>query len=428
VFVEGNLINISPTIHIDISIKPGIIENVHIGASCSPDEIVTYMSLFKEFCDIFACRYKEMPCIDPAIVVHEIKTYPGAKPVQKRLRLVHPHKAAAIKLKVEKLLKAGFIYPVALTEWVSNLVSIDKKGGSICVCVDYRDINKACPKDNFPTPFVDQIVDDCAGSEIFSLMDGFSGYNQINISPEDQHKTTFICPWGTFVYRKLPFGLKNAGATFQRAMSYAFHDIKHIVQPYLDDLPAHSMRRVDHPTHLRAIFVHCRFYRIRLNPHKCVFCVESSRLLGFIILRQGIQVDPIKVEAILNLPPHSTLCQLQSLQGKANFLRCFIPNYIEITRGFMRLLKKDSEFVWDTIANNAFEALKLSLTRAPLLFPPDYSHDYFLYLAASECTIGMVLIQEDDAHDEHVIYYLSRSLAPTKINYQHVEKLALASF
>jgi hypothetical protein len=129
-----------------------------------------------------------MPGIDPAIVVHEIKTYPGAKPVRQRLRPVHPRKAAAIKLEVEKLLKAGFIYPVALTEWVSNPVPIDKKGGSIRVCVDYRDINKACPKDNFPTPFVDQIVDDCAGSEIFSLMDGFSGYNQINIAPRTNIK------------------------------------------------------------------------------------------------------------------------------------------------------------------------------------------------------------------------------------------------
>jgi hypothetical protein len=240
----------------------------------------------------------------------------------------------------------------------------------IRVCVDYRDINKACPKENFPTPFVDQIVDDYAGSEIFSLVDGFSNYNQINIVPEDQHKTAFICPWGTFSYRKLPFGLKNAGTTFQRAMSYAFHDIKHIVQPHLDDLPTHSMHRVYHPTHLRAIFVCCRFYRIRLNPQKCVFCVESDHLLGFIVSHQGIQVDPLKVEAILNLPPPSTLCQLQSLQGKANFLRRFIPNYTEITHGFTWLLKKDSEFVWDTISKNVFEALKLSLTRAPLLFPP----------------------------------------------------------
>jgi hypothetical protein len=360
-------------------------------------------------------------------MLHDIKTYTDAKLVQQCLHPVHPHKAAAIKLEVEKLLKDGFIYQMALTDWVSNIVPIDKKQGTIYVCVDYRDINKDFPKDNFPTPFVDQIVDDCVRSEIFSLMDGFSGYNQINIVPEDQHKTAFICPWGTFAYRKLPFGLKNVGATFHHAMSYAFHDIKHIMHPYLDDLPTHSMRRVDHPIHLRAIFLHYRFYHIHLNPHKCVFCVEFGRLVGFIVSHQGIKVDPLKVEAILNLPPPSTLRQLQSLQGKANFLRRFILNYVEITLGFTRLLKKGSEFVWDTIANKAFEALKLSLTRAPLLFPPDYSHNYFLYLTASDYTIAMVLVQEDDSHDEHVIYYLIRSLTPTETKYLHVEKLALAS-
>ena len=104
-------------------------------------------------------------------------------------------------------------------------------------------------------------------------MDGFYGYNQINILPTDQPKATFICPWWTFAYCKLPFELKNAGATFQREISYAFHDIKHIVQPYLDDLPTHSLHREDHPTHLREFFMRCRHYKIPLNPHKCVFCV-----------------------------------------------------------------------------------------------------------------------------------------------------------
>ena len=127
-----------------------------------------------------------------------------------------------------------------LTEWVSNIVPVNKKQGTIRVCIDFRDLNRACPKDNFPTPYIDQIIDNYAGSIIFSFMDGFSCYNQIEILPSDQHKMTFIFPWGTFAYCKLPYGLKNAGMTFQHAMSYAFHDIKHVVEPYLDDLLAHS--------------------------------------------------------------------------------------------------------------------------------------------------------------------------------------------
>ena len=124
--------------------------------------------------------------------------------------------------------------------------------------------------------------------KFFSFMDGFSGYNQIQIKPEDQHQTAFICPWGTFVYKKIPFGLKIASTTFQRAMNFAFHDTKTIVKPYLNDLPAHSRKRIQHPYHLRLIFERCRYYKIRLNPHKCVFCVESGRLLGFIVSNRGI--------------------------------------------------------------------------------------------------------------------------------------------
>jgi hypothetical protein len=147
----------------------------------------------------------------------------------------------------------------------------------------------------------------------------FPGTIKSNIRPQDQSKTAFICPWGTFAYRKLPFGLKNAGATFQRAMNYAFHDIKHIVQPYLDDLPAHSRKRTDHPQHLREIFLWCRHYKIRLNPHKCVFCVGSGRLLGFVVSKDGIRLDHCKVQAIL-ICLHLQICfSYRDSKGKQTF-------------------------------------------------------------------------------------------------------------
>jgi hypothetical protein len=196
----------------------------------------------------------------------------------------------------------------------------------------FHDLNKACPKDNFPTPFIDHILDECVGSEVFSFMDGFSGYNQIQIKPKDQHKTTFIYPWGTFSYRKMPFGLKNAKETFQRAMTFAFHDLKHIVKAYLDDLTAHSCKREDHVIHLHLVFERCRYYRIRLNHHKCIFCVKSGHLLGFLVSETGIMVDPLKVEAILRLPPLLMIRQIQCLQGKSNFLRWFIVNYATIMK------------------------------------------------------------------------------------------------
>jgi len=157
-----------------------------------------------------------------------------------------------------------------------------------------------------------------------------------------------------FAYKKMPFGLKNAGATFQRAMSYAFHEIKHVIKAYLDGLATCSRKRINHPSHLRLVFERCNFYKILLNLNKCVFAVTSGRLLGFIVSIEGIRVDPFMVEAIIQLPPSSSIRQLQSLQGKENFLRRFIANYAEITKGFMRFLKKGVPFFLGQLCTTIF--------------------------------------------------------------------------
>jgi hypothetical protein len=128
------------------------------------------------------------------------------------------------------------------------------------VCMEFHDLNKSFPKHNFPTPFIDHIVDECVGCEVFSFIDSFSGYNQIQIKPKDHHKATFICPRGTFAYRKMHFSLKNVGANFQRAMLFAFHDLKNLVKAYLDDMELGSRKRYDHPTHLQLIFESCLYY------------------------------------------------------------------------------------------------------------------------------------------------------------------------
>jgi hypothetical protein len=234
--------NISPTVKIDISIKPGIVEEITIGAACSPEEIIAYKALFQEYRDIFSWSYTEMPGLDPSIVEHRIDTWLDITPVRQKKCPLHPSKVAAIKAKIDKLCIVGFIYPIAYTSWVSNPIPVNKKQGTIHVCTDFHDLNHACPKDNFPTPFIDQIIDDCADHEALSFMDGFSGYNQIQIHPTDQYKTTFTTPWGTFSYRVMPFGLKNVGAMFQWAMTYVFHDLSRIILAYLDDLTARSKK------------------------------------------------------------------------------------------------------------------------------------------------------------------------------------------
>ena len=175
-------------------------------------------------------------------------------------------------------------------------------------------------------------------------------------------------------------------------MSYAFHDIKSFVDAYLDDFVSHSKKRAEHPEHLRKVFERCIFYKIWLNPHKCVFCVISGHLLGFIVSKYGIMIDPFKVEAIVKLPPPRNIRQLQSLQGKANFLRRFIANFVEVMKVYMRLLKKDIPFYWDDHADRSFKALKKALTCSPIQSPLNFNKDFLLYLAASESTMGMVLV------------------------------------
>jgi hypothetical protein len=252
---------------------------------------------------------------------------------------------------------------------------VNNKKGNIHVWMAFWDLNKYCAKDSFPTPFIDHIFNECAGSEVFSFMDGFLGYNQIEIKPEDQHKMEFICPWGTFSYRKMYFDLKNVGATFQCVMTFSFHDLKDIVEAYLDDIDTHSCKREDHSKHLWLVLERCHYYRIQLNPHKCIFCIRYGRLLGFLVSETRIMVDPLNVEEILWLPPPCIVRQLQGLQGKANFLCWFIVNYANITKGFMLLLNKDTPFIWDERAQVSFNALKKSLVLTPLLKSPNYSRD-----------------------------------------------------
>ena len=193
-------------------------------------------------------------------------------------------------------------------------------------------------------------------------------------------------------------------------MSYNFHEIKHNVEPYLADLPTHSKQWDHHVDHLRAIFLRCHDFNIRLNPHKCIFYNETDRLLGFIVSRDDICIDPLKIEVIIVLPTPTNVTQLQSLKGKEIFLRHFIFNYPEKTHSFMRLLKNDTSFFWDDMVHHTFNNLKHALTHAPMLQPLDYIKDDSLYVVASLSTIGMVLVHTDENDQERVIYYISKSL------------------
>jgi hypothetical protein len=206
-------------------------------------------------------------------------------------------------------------------------VPVEKKNGQVRVCQDFRDLNRACPKDDFPLPITEMVVDSTTGHGALSFMDGSSGYNQIKMDPDDAIDTAFRTPKGNFYYTVMPFGLKNAGATYQRAMTCILGDlIHHSVECYVDDMVVKTKDRQDHHKDLRVVFERLRQHQLKMNPLKCAFAVQSCLFLGFVVHHRGIEIEPKKIKAILNMPPPCNLNELRALQGKLAYIRRFISN------------------------------------------------------------------------------------------------------
>ena len=204
-------------------------------------------------------------------------------------------------------MKAGFLTTIAYLDWVTNIVPMLKKDGKVHMCVDYRDLNRASPKDNFPLPHINTLIDNTTTNMFFSFMDGFSGYNQIKMAKEDKAKITFTIHWGTYAYDVMPFSLKNTGATYQRATVTLLHGMMHKgIVVYVDDMIAKSCTSTNHLINLRKLFKHLIKYRMRQNPNKCVFGASLGKLLGFIVSQRGIEVDLAKVQAIRDMPTLQT--------------------------------------------------------------------------------------------------------------------------
>jgi hypothetical protein len=204
---------------------PNCPKNVKIGAKCTDEEKLKFTKLLHEFQDVFSWSYEDLHGFDPALIQHVIPIKEGIKPFRKKQRPINPALEATIWKELEKLLKARIIFPVKYYEWVSNLVPVRKKIGQIRLCVGFHALNRVSIKYHFPLPNMEMILQQVARSQIMSLLDGFSGYNQIKVKMTDKYKTTFITHWGTFAYERMPFVLSDVGATFQRATQIDFDDL-----------------------------------------------------------------------------------------------------------------------------------------------------------------------------------------------------------
>ena len=327
-------------------------------------------------------------------------------------------------MEVGKLLKARAIRDVEYLEWLANVVLVKKENGKWRLYINFTDVNRACLKDSFPLPRIDLIVDATTGHELLSFMDAFSSYNQISMDPDDQEKTSFVTAQGTYCCRVMPFGLKNAGATYQRLVNKMFQ--KHIgttMEVYIDDMLVKSTIAELHIAHLSEVFQILRNYNMKLNPAKCAFRVSAGKFLGFIVNHRGIEANPDKIKAVLDMPLPSGIKEVQHLTGRIVALSRFVSRASDKCQPFFQVLKK--AFQWDTKCEEAFSALKTYLSSPPILVSPIEGELLTLYVAVSDFSTSAVLVRDKD-QVQHLVYYCSRALRGAEERYPRMEKLILA--
>jgi hypothetical protein len=326
---------------------------------------------------------------------------------------------------IKKLLDARIIIPLKYSEWISNIVLISKKNGEIKLCVDFINLNKCSRKDNYPLSKMEHILQKVLGSKVMSFIDGFSGYNQIAVHPDDKEKTAFTTPWGTFMYENMPFGLMNAGATFQRVRDIAFVGEKDkFVLIYLNDITVFSSSHELHLQHLKRTFLKCRRYGISLNPKKSNFTLKEGKLLGHIVSADGVKIDPKRVEAIKNMSLPRSKKDIQSFLGTINFIRRFIVNFSELTNHITAMLIKDSEVKWTKEAKCSFNAIKEAITTTPILINLDFAKVFYIFSFASRDTIAAVLLQKNVDDQEQSVSFFSKVLRDVEVKYELLEKQA----
>eukprot|EP00253_Pinus_taeda_P033072 PITA_33072 len=403
--------------------SPGQPRYVNLSTHLSVDQSVDYCNLMRQFADVFAWEYSDLKTYDKNIIQYKIPLEKDTVPFKQKLRPINPILLPLIEKEIKKLLAAKIIIPLRYSKWVANLVVVRKKSGEIRLYVDFHNLNKCSKKDNYPLLKMEHLLQKVSGAKVLSFLDGFSGFNQIAVHSNDQEKTAFTTPWGTFMYAKMPFGLMNVGATFQRAMDIAFVGEKDkFVLIYLDDIIVYSNSHQNHIQHLKRVFLKCKRFGISVNPKKSQFDLNEGKLLGHIMSTTGVQIDPERVKEIQALTIPRSKKDIQSFLGKINFVRRFIPNFAELVKHVTSMLKRGAEVKWIDMARKSFEPIKKAIMEAPTLISPNYNKEFHIFSFSSEDTIATVLLQQDEKGSEHPVAFFSKNLRDAELRYDIIEK------
>ena len=294
------------------------------------------------------------------------------------------------------------------------------------VCIDYRKLNTATKKDHFPFPFIDQILDKLSGQGFYCFLDGYSGYNQLAIHPDDQEKTTFTCLFGTYTFQRMPFGLCNAPATFQRCLMVIFSDfIGENMEVFMDDFSVFGLSFDACLEHLTQILDVCVKKRLVLSWEKSHFMVREGIVLGHLVSSKGLEVDKAKVEVIQDLALPTSIRELRSFLAHVGFYRRFIQDFAKILKPLTSLLRKEKDFIIEKEGKHTFMQLKQALVEAPILQSPNWDLSFEIMCDAFDFAVGAVLGQRIDKKPT-AICYASKTLADAQLKYTTTEKKLLA--
>ncbi|KAI3829139.1 hypothetical protein L1987_03255 [Smallanthus sonchifolius] len=297
------------------------------------------------------------------------------------------------------------------------------------MCIDYKNLNSACPKDAYPLPEIDQKVDSLAPFRFKCFLDAYKGYHQIPMAEDGEEKTAFITDIGTFCYTKMPFGLKNAGATYQRLMDKVFEPQNgKNLEIYVDDLVIKSHDETNLLADIAETFLSLKESQIMLNPGKCSFGVEEGKFLGVMVTKEGFRANPEKVSAITRMTSPSSIKEVQALNGRLVAINRFLAKHAERSLPFIQTLKNclnKAQFQWTDQAEEAFQQLKLYLAKLPTLMAPEEKEKLTAYIATTDADVSAVLMVERKGV-QTPIYYVSRVLTDPETMYSLLEKLTLA--
>jgi hypothetical protein len=295
--------------------------------------------------DVFAWSALDLVGVSRTIIEHSLGIDPSMRPKKQRLCKMSNEKTEAAKAEVHRLLEANFIEPVAYPMWLANVLMVQKKSGKWRMCIYFTILNKACPKDNFPLPRIDKIVDSAAGCEVMSLLDCFSGYHQIYMKEEDKANTSFITPFGTYCFVRMLEGLKNARSTFSRLTKMVLESqVGRNIFTYVDDIVVASKNKEDHLADLAETFANMWEAQLRLNLKKCVFGVRQGKILGYLVSHRGIKANPTKIQAIISMTPPQSTRDVQRLTGRLAALNRFISKSTERSLPFLKTLRGAKDF------------------------------------------------------------------------------------